>query len=323
MLWATGQVDAESYQAAGIAIYDINQERFLYRNHAVTKRAPASTIKVLTALTAWNYAKQRWNEYVSVSAFAASAEPTKAYLKPGERYKLGELVKMTLVASCNDAARVVAEAVSGSESSFAKDMQKVADHLGMRNTKTTNASGLPTPKGMVTTPEDSILLILALRATPILKTMIASKSATVVSSKGRRITKNNHNRFLRDGYRYPVHGKTGWTRAARSCFLSWCDFGDRSVAVSVLGAPNSKALWSDLRNAYERHMKSQAPYLPIFMKRQNIKVSDLHAKLKRAGISVSERHYGSKTKAAVKQFQKARRLTVDGIVGPQTWGALK
>lgn len=34
-------------------------------------------------------------------------------------------------------------------------------------------------------------------------------------------------------------------------------------------------------------------------------------------------YFGDKTKAAVKNFQKAMGLTVDGIVGDQTWSALE
>lgn len=313
----------ESYKSAGVAVYDINEGRFLYRKGSTTQRAPASTIKVLTALTAHRYAKDKFGEWVTISKHASSAEPTKAWMEVGERFKLGELVAMTLVASCNDAARAVAEHVSGSESSFARDMQKLADFYGMANTKVTNASGLPRPTGMVTTPADSIKLIMALRKVPELKAMIARRTTTMTSSKGRVITRRNHNRLMREGFQYPVLGKTGYTRLARHCFLSWCDSGGRSVAVSILGAPNSQSLWEDLRKVYVRHMRARAPYLPSFMRKQNIGVSTLHQKLARAGFSVSgEKNYGAKTREAVKAFQRSRRLKVDGIIGPQTWGSL-
>jgi peptidoglycan hydrolase-like protein with peptidoglycan-binding domain len=32
--------------------------------------------------------------------------------------------------------------------------------------------------------------------------------------------------------------------------------------------------------------------------------------------------FGAKTLAAVRAFQRSRGLTVDGVVGPLTWGAL-
>ncbi len=40
------------------------------------------------------------------------------------------------------------------------------------------------------------------------------------------------------------------------------------------------------------------------------------------GSLVEDGIFGVSTDAAVKQFQKDRSLTVDGIVGSQTWGAL-
>jgi D-alanyl-D-alanine carboxypeptidase len=327
-LLLSGLLFGEGYKTKGVAIYDIQAGRYLYRNHALTQRPPASTIKVLTALTAWNYASSRWNDYVKVSSYAAAAQPTKAGILVGEQFKLEELVEITLVTSCNDAARAVAEAVSGSEASFAKDMQKVAHKLGMRNTRTTNASGLPSSGKMVTTPEDSIKLILAARENHKVKAMMGMKSVTIRSRAGRSITKINKNRYIRygaaKGYKHPVKGKTGYTRAAGSCFLSWCDMGGRSIAISMLGAPNSTTLWGDLQKAYQLHMKAktQASYLPSFMKQRQISLQQLHDKLRRAGFAVSENSYGDKTRLAVRKFQSAKRLKVDGVIGPQTWGAL-
>ncbi len=43
----------------------------------------------------------------------------------------------------------------------------------------------------------------------------------------------------------------------------------------------------------------------------------------RAGSSlVADGDFGSKTKAAVKEFQKPRGLTVDGVIGQNTWGRM-
>ena len=42
----------------------------------------------------------------------------------------------------------------------------------------------------------------------------------------------------------------------------------------------------------------------------------------RLGIFGNEALFGSKTEAAVREFQRARRMVPDGIVGPKTWVAL-
>lgn len=314
---------AKSYQSVAIAVYDMDDGRFLFKKNSQVRRAPASTIKVLTALTAQRLAADQMDDWVTISDFAASAQPTKAYMKPGEKFKLRDLISLTLVASCNDAARAVAEGVSGSEANFANDMQNTATMLGAQATRVTNASGLPSPSGMLTTVEDSVLMIKAASQSELISKMLSEKSVTMVSSEGRSITRTTHNRLMRDNYRYPVLGKTGFTNDARHCFLSFCKLGDRNVAVSILGAPTSSVLWAELRLVYDAYMKTRDVYLPIYMAKQGISVAQLHEKLRMAGFPVSgENTYGAATRKAVAAYQKSKRLASDGICGARTWESL-
>ena len=53
-------------------------------------------------------------------------------------------------------------------------------------------------------------------------------------------------------------------------------------------------------------------------------VRNIQVALKGAGISVKiDGVYGSATRTAVRTFQSKKGLTVDGVVGPQTWAAME
>ena len=70
------------------------------------------------------------NDYVTVSKRATYPQPTKIYVKPGEQYKVKDLLYAILLKSANDASVVLAEAVAGSEWKFVKMMNRRAKKLG-------------------------------------------------------------------------------------------------------------------------------------------------------------------------------------------------
>jgi putative chitinase len=70
-----------------------------------------------------------------------------------------------------------------------------------------------------------------------------------------------------------------------------------------------------------RNVSGATPVLRLGDK--NASVILLQTKLKAAGYQLgTDGDFGPGTNAAVKQFQAAKGLTADGIVGPATWGAL-
>lgn len=67
---------------------------------------------------------------------------------------------------------------------------------------------------------------------------------------------------------------------------------------------------------------NQAPLLSVGS--QGPAVRDLQTFLSQRGYydMAVDGIYGARTQAAVREFQQSQNLPVDGIVGPQTWGAM-
>lgn len=146
---------------AGQVILNAASGKVIAARDADKPRYPASITKLMTihvALDAVASGKIGWNAPLKVSARAAGAPPVKLGLRAGETIPLSKAVHAALILSSNDAARVIAEAISGSESAFAKRMTQTARKLGMRSTTFKNASGLP-DRGHVTTALDMARLM--------------------------------------------------------------------------------------------------------------------------------------------------------------------
>jgi len=70
---------------------------------------------------------------------------------------------------------------------------------------------------------------------------------------------------------------------------------------------------------------TKMPAYPMLLKRgsKNVFVRQFQAKLRDRGWNISvDGSFGPKTEQVVRQFQKDKKLGVDGIVGPKTWNAI-
>jgi D-alanyl-D-alanine carboxypeptidase len=92
-----------------------------------------------------------------VSAHAAVQAPSKLGLKPGDTIRVETAIRAIVTKSANDVAVIVAEALGGDETSFAKMMTAKAHALGMTQTVYRNASGLPEDQQITTARDQSIL----------------------------------------------------------------------------------------------------------------------------------------------------------------------
>ncbi len=213
--------DAEYYAALPESYYCIEagSGAVLDESNADAQRPPASMIKMMLMLMVDEGAGAgRWNYEtpVVVTKNAENMGGTQVYLKAGETYALGQLMPAIAVASANDAAMAVAEALWGGKDAYIEVMNKRARELGMTQSKFNSVHGLPPAKGQdfdVTTAKDMARLAQeCVKHSQILE-WTSQKELTFRPGDG---PKQSTNKLL--GVVAGVDGlKTGFIRAAGFC----------------------------------------------------------------------------------------------------------
>lgn len=295
-----------------------NSGKTLFSRRARQIMPPASTVKLLTALTALD--EVSLDQAISIRAAATSAQPSKLHLRAGEAMYVRDLIRAILISSANDAAKAIAIGVSGSESSFAEKMNAKARSLGVRHSNFMNASGLP-QENQYSTAEDMLKIMQAAEKVPFFVEVMKVKETHIRTIGGRRFYLKNHNKMLwRDSRQ--IIGKTGWTRNAKHCFAGRMGSGSNAVYVVVMGSKNK---WKDLARLADLYV-SKRGHEKVSSSKTSSKydVFKIQSALRKAGFFKREPtgYFGPITKRAVVKFQKANQLTPDGIVGPQTWKKL-
>ncbi len=152
---------AERYAAL---VVDLDTDQVLFERYADASRYPASLTKLMTLYLTFQALEQgtlTLDQHLPVSALAAAQPPSKIGVKVGGAIPVRTAINALVVKSANDVAVVVAEALGGTESSFAQMMTDQARKLGMSRTTFRNASGLP-DSGQISSARDMYRLARAL-----------------------------------------------------------------------------------------------------------------------------------------------------------------
>lgn len=122
---------------------------------------PTSTVKLMTALVAAEYFADDLDTRITVTdEMLSGVVGRNLSLENGEKIRVTDLLHAMLVGGYNDAAVILAYAVSGDISSFCTEMNEKAEALGAVNTHYTNPTGLH-DETMYTTAYDTALIGLA------------------------------------------------------------------------------------------------------------------------------------------------------------------
>lgn len=236
--------------AVSALLWDVTNNRRLYAKNIDRKVYPASTTKVMTVLLALE--RLPLDRYITVGRAPTRVQPTKLSLRPGEQYRVRDLLYAMLLKSANDAAVVLAEAMAGSEDRFVSLMNQKAASLGARHTKFANAHGLPSSRTQYTTAQDMALIFRAALKHPFFRQAITYKHRIIYSRNGRRFFLKSHNKILFMKWKSKVFGKTGYTIQAQSCFVGYFTMGKRQYIIDVFGC---RKRWDDIKHIIEKHGK--------------------------------------------------------------------
>jgi D-alanyl-D-alanine carboxypeptidase (penicillin-binding protein 5/6) len=238
---AVAQNEWDCFTAKSFTIIDADTGKTLLANNARQMIPPASTLKIMTAMYVLDHLKL--DDKVQVSAYAASAPPSKINIKPGETYTVRDLLYALLLSSANDGARALAEAACGSESVFAQKVTEQVRQWGAYRTSVATANGLPN-ENQFSTAEDLALLFRRAMQNPTFAQIVGTKYYDIQGERELR----NHDRFL---FTTPLArgGKTGYTRASLHTYVGEFKNQDKTIIIAMMG---SKRMWSDLRTLIEK-----------------------------------------------------------------------
>ena len=242
---ASGELVPDIRAAAAI-IFNPANGQVLWEENAQDKRSIASITKVMTAVV-FLEDNPDLNQEVTVERSDVYAAST-TYLKSNDRLKLDDVLHLTLIASDNAAARVLARVSHGGTASFVERMNEKALELGLENTSFTDPSGL-NPANVSSAYDLSRLISFAAadeRIAPVMQT-----ATYTVKTNRRTINIHSTNRLVMEGMDV-VGGKTGFISKSGYCLATLLRLpqSNNQVAFVVLGAQSNPGRFWETRHLF-------------------------------------------------------------------------
>ncbi len=229
-------------QNAGSSILmEYSTGKVLYERSANEKMAPASMTKIMTMLLfmeALEEGKISLNDMIPISANAASMGGSQVFLEPNSEIKAEELLKSIAVASANDSAVAIAEAIAGTTDAFVNKMNEKAKSLGCINTNFVNVHGLDAENHYTTAYDMALMARELLKYDDILK-YSSIYEAYLKKPDGTSTWMVNTNKLIK--YYNGLDGlKTGYTSNAGYCLTATAKRSGMRLISVLMKEPTSQ-----------------------------------------------------------------------------------
>jgi D-alanyl-D-alanine carboxypeptidase (penicillin-binding protein 5/6) len=238
-----GAADLPVIHASAWLVADADTGAVLAAKHAHERLRPASTLKILTAITLLPRLDPRRVQHATYDD--AVVEGSRVGIVPGVPYTVRDLFYGMFLPSGNDAARALAEA-GGGVSHTVHLMQRTARTMQAMDTHVVNPHGLDAP-GQVTSAYDLALFARAGLA----RADFRRYCSTVTYAFPGRMPKPGHprstyqiynqNPMLVDGFDGAIGVKTGYTTLAGRTFVGAATRHGHTLIVTLMHVQDTSA----------------------------------------------------------------------------------
>ncbi len=147
---------------SAVYFYNITSDKLIKAENETVELNTSTSAKVMMGLLACEKLGDRLNDHIQVTKEMLSGVSGVQYgFLTGQSVLISDLLYAAICGSYNDAAYIVAYAVSGNVENFVTLMNKRAHELGATKTYYTNPIGYPDNASMVTTASDTAKIALA------------------------------------------------------------------------------------------------------------------------------------------------------------------
>lgn len=237
--------------AKNVVVMNADTNTLLYQKSSTDKIAPASTAKMITALTVLDYCSPEDELTVGTEIELMHEDSSRAWLNKGDILTVRQLLVALLLPSGNDAAYTLAvntgKKIAGdsrltNEQAIDVFMDKVNEKaimLGAENSNFVVPDGYDA-EGQYTTAYDLAIIAQACLDDPYISEISASYTLYQKWVSGREVTYNNSNELLNPNsqYYYPeaIGLKTGASTLAGNCLVSAAVINGETYICVMMGS---------------------------------------------------------------------------------------
>lgn len=207
-------------------LIDARTGNVLYEKNSNQQAYPASTTKILTAYIALTQIGDTNTEIIPTknAIMSVPVGSSLAYFSENEKLTLEQVLFGLLLPSGNDAANIIAEYVSGSNSNFAELMNVTAEKLGATNSHFVNPSGWHDNEHYTTAADLAKIAYNAMKI-PKFKEVVSQTRYVMPETNVSKVKRTfiNTNKLLSSGeyyYEAATGIKTGYTSQAGNCLVA-------------------------------------------------------------------------------------------------------